>query len=167
MLKKVSVLLMVVLLLSGCAAQPVFETVSDQLDLPAVAPMRQLQVALPKEATAPTLQSEEAGKLYLCNGYTLSIQTMEAGDLDATMRSLTGFSREQLTVMETAKHGIKRYDCVWSAAGEGGDQVARAVILDDGSYHYAVTVMADFASAGDLTTTWKAILDTVGFSDTD
>lgn len=166
-MKKVCVLLVFVLLLSGCSAQPVFETVSDQLEAPVMAEMRQLKVALPKEATAPTLQSEEAGALYLCNGYTLSIQTMEAGDLDATMRCLTGFGREQLTVMETAKHGIKRYDCVWSAAGEGGDQVARAVILDDGSYHYAVTVMADFASAGNLAATWKAILDTVNLSDTD
>lgn len=166
-MKKVCILLVLVLLLSGCAAQPVFETVSDQMEAPVMAQMRQLKVALPKEATAPTLQSEEAGALYLCDGYTLSIQTMAAGDLDATLRNLTGFSRDQLTVMETAKHGIKRYDCVWSAAGEGGDQVARAVILDDGSYHYAVTVMADFASAGDLAATWKGILDTVQFSDTD
>lgn len=166
-MKIVCVLLVLVILVSGCATQPVFETVSDQLEAPVMAQMRQLKVALPKEATVPTLQSEETGKLYLCDGYTLSIQTMQSGDLDATMRSLTGFSREQLTVMETAKHGIKRYDCVWSAAGEGGDHVARAVILDDGNYHYAVTVMADFASAGELAATWKSILDTVTFSDTD
>lgn len=166
-MKTVCILLVAVLMLGGCAAQPVFETVSDQMAVPVMAEMRQLQIALPKEATAPTLKNEENGALYLCDGYTLSIQTMEAGDLDATMRSLTGFSRDQLTVMETAKHGIRRYDCVWSAAGEGGDHVARAVILDDGSYHYAVTVMADYASAGDLTATWKSILDSVSFSDTD
>ena len=132
-----------------------------------MAQMRQLQVELPKEAVTPTLQSAETEKLYLCDGYTLAMQTMESGDLDDTLRTLTGFSREQLTVMETLRHGIKRYDCVWSAAGEGGDQVARAVILDDGSYHYAVTVMADFASAGDLADTWKSILDTVCLSGTD
>ena len=166
-MKKACVLLVVVLLLSGCAAQPVFESVSDQMEAPVMAQQRQLQVSLPKEALTPTLQNAEAGKLYLCDGYTLSVQTMQAGDLDATMRSLTGFSREQLTVMETMKHGIKRYDCVWSAAGEGGDQVARSVILDDGNYHYAVTVMADFASAGDLAATWKSILNTVSLSDID
>ena len=166
-MKKACILLIIALLLGGCATQPVFETVSDQVDAPAMVQMRQLVVALPKEATAPILQSEESGKMYLCDGYSLSIQTMEAGDLDATMRSLTGFAREQLTVMETAKHGVRRYDCVWSAAGEGGDQVARAVILDDGSYHYAVTVMADFASAGDLAATWKSILDTVTLETTD
>ena len=132
-----------------------------------MAQMQQLEVALPKEATAPTLQSEDAGALYLCDGYSLSIQTMAAGDLDATLCSLSGFSKDQLTVMATEKHGVRRYDCVWSAAGEGGDQVARSVILDDGNYHYAVTVMADFASAGDLADTWKGILDSVKFSDTD
>lgn len=166
-MKKICILMILVVLLSGCSAQTDFETVFDQLEAPVVAQMRKLEVTLPKEATAPTLQSEEAGALYLCNGYTLSIQTMNAGDLDATLRNLSGFSRDQLTVMETAKYGIKRYDCVWSAVGEGGDQVARAVILDDGSYHYAVTVMADFSAAGDLAATWKEILDSVKFSDTD
>lgn len=166
-MKKVCVLLVLVALLSGCAAQPAWETVFDQLESPVMAQMQKLEVALPKEATAPTLQSEDAGTLYLCDGYSLSIQTMAAGDLDATMRSLSGFSKDQLTVMTTEKHGVRRYDCVWSAAGEGGDQVARSVILDDGNYHYAVTVMADFASAGDLADTWKGILDSVKFSDTD
>ena len=166
-MKKVCVLLVLVALLSGCADQPALETVFDQLETPVMAQMRQLSVALPKEATAPTLQSEDAGALYLCDGYTLTIQTMSAGDLDATLRSLSGFSKDQLTVMTTEKHGIRRYECVWSAAGEGGDQVARAVILDDGNYHYAVTVMADFSSAGDLADTWKEILDSIKFSDTD
>lgn len=167
MLKKLFCLMLLVLLLSGCSVQPTFETISDQMDAPVDAQMRQLQLALPKEATAPTLQSEQAGKLYLCDGYTLSVQTLQGRDLDATLRSLSGFSREQLTVMQTTHEDVKRYDCVWSTAGEGGDQVARAVILDDGNYHYAVTVMADFASAGDLAGTWKQILDSVTFSDTD
>ncbi len=166
-MKKVLWLLAVCSLLVGCGAQTVFETVTDSVEIPTLATKRQIKVTLPKEATAPTLHSEDAGMLYLCDGYSLSVQTMSAGDLDATLRTLTGFSRDQLTVMETAKHGIARYDCVWSAAGEGGDQVGRAVILDDGSYHYAVTVMADFASAGDLAGTWSAILDTVSLSDTD
>lgn len=166
-MKKVCILLILVVLLSGCNVNTDFETVFDQLEAPVMVQMRKLDVTLPKEATAPTLQSEEAGALYLCDGYTLSIQTMAAGDLDATLRNLSGFSREQLTVMETAKHGIKRYDCVWSAVGEGGDQVARAVILDDGYYHYTVTVMADFSTAGDLSAVWKEILDSVKFSDTD
>lgn len=166
-MKKVWIVLLVLVMLGGCSTQPVFETVSDLADAPVMAQQRQLQVTLPKEATTPTLRSEQAGSLYECDGYTLSVQTMEGGDLDATMRSLTGFGREQLTVMETEKHGIRRYDCVWSAAGEGGDHVGRAVILDDGSYHYAVTVMADFANAGDLAATWKSILDTVILSDID
>ena len=166
-MKILCLVLIVAVLFSGCAAQPAFETIIDQLEMPVMAQMQKLNVALPKEATAPTLQSEDTGALYLCDGYTLSVQTLEGGDLDATMRNLSGFSKEQLTVMTTEKHGVRRYDCVWTAAGEGGDQVARAVILDDGYYHYAVSVMADFASAGDLAQTWKDILDSVSIGDTD
>lgn len=166
-MKKLIVLLVLLVALNGCAAQPVFETVSDGVEVPVLAQMRQLQVSLPKEATAPTLQGEESGALYICNGYTLSVQTVKAGDVDSTMRSLTGFGRDQLTVMETVRNGVKRYDCVWSAAGEGGDHVGRAAILDDGNYHYAVTVMADFESAGELAATWKTIFDSVMLTDTD
>ena len=166
-MKKVWTLLFSCILLVGCSAQPVFETVQDSADAPGLVQPRQIEVALPKEASAPTLHSEDTGALYLCDGYSLSVQTMAAGDLNGTMRALTGFSRDNLTVMETSPNGVTRYDCVWSAAGEGGDQVGRAVILDDGHYHYAVTVMTDFASAGDLAATWSAILDTVTLSDTD
>jgi len=122
---------------------------------------------LPSEAVAPVLQSPDAGKLYLCDGYVLTVQTFDGGDLDETMRQVTGFSREQLTCMQTQSGDIKRYACVWSAAGEGGDHVGRAVILDDGSYHYAVSVTADFASAGELAQTWQELLNSVTLTDTD
>lgn len=132
-----------------------------------MATRREIQLQLPKEATAPVLQSQEGGKLYLCDGYTLTVQTLSAGDIDRTMREVTGFSKDQLTVMETEQMDFRRYDCVWSAAAEEGEQVARTVILDDGNYHYAVTVMADFAAAGELANTWQSLLGSVSLSSTD
>lgn len=128
---------------------------------------REIQLQLPKEATAPVLQNQDGGKLYLCDGYTLMIQTLSAGDLDRTLREVTGFPKDQLTVMETEEMDIRRYNCVWSAAAEEGEQVARAMILDDGCYHYAVTVMADFASAGELAQTWNSLLGSVTLTGTD
>ena len=129
-----------------------------------MATCREIQLQLPKEATAPVLQSQEGGKLYLCDGYTLTVQTLSAGDIDRTMREVTGFSKDQLTVMETEQMDFRRYDC---AAAEEGEQVARTVILDDGNYHYAVTVMADFASAGELANTWQSLLASASLSSTD
>lgn len=153
-------------MLTGCGAQPMWETVCDPAAV-AAAPCRELSVKLPADAAAPVLQSPDAGQLFLCNGYALTVQTLDGGDLDKTMRQLTGFSRDRLSCMQTQIEGIKRYDCVWSSAGEGGDHVGRAVILDDGNYHYTVSVMADFASAGELSQVWQEILNSVMLTDTD
>lgn len=158
--------ILVAIMLGGCGVQPVLETVEDPW-IEVAAPYRELRVNLPKDAATPVLQADGAGKLYLCDGYVLTIQTFPSGDVDATMQQLTGFTRQQLTCMETREGEIKQYNCVWSAAGEGGDHVGRAVILDDGNYHYAVSVMADFATAGELTDTWQTILGSVCLRDTD
>lgn len=160
-MKKLLLILCFMVALTGCGAQDTMETIADDNAAQVMAQVQQVHVSLPEEASVATMENADAGKLYLCDGYVVTVQTMEAGDLDKTLRQCTGFSRKQLTVMETVKNEIKRYDCVWSAAGEGGDQVARAAILDDGSYHYVVTVMADFASAGDLSKTWQEILDSI------
>lgn len=166
-MKKCWLVLVLTLFLTGCGAQETFETVSDVYDTPVMAQTGQLELALPKEAAVPSMESEDAGSIYLCDGYTLTVQTLAGGDLDRTLRQITGFARDQLTVMQTQSDGITRYACVWSAVGEGGDQVGRAVVLDDGSYHYAVTVMADFDDAGDLAKTWQSILDSAKLSRTD
>ena len=41
------------------------------------------------------------------------------------------------------------------------DETALIVILDDGTFHYAVSVMADADQAAKLEATWKHILDSV------
>ncbi len=164
MVKKLWILLGLGLLLTGCGAQQTFETVDDVQAAPAMAQMRQVTIALPNDAVLPTVENDTTGKLYLCDGYAVAVQTMEAGDLDSTLRQLTGFDRERLTLMQTEQSGVKRYDCVWTAVGEGGDHVCRGVILDDGDYHYTVTVMAEFSVAGDLTETWQTLLDSVSLS---
>ena len=163
---KIFFAILAVLMLTGCGGQPVLERVEDPW-VEVAAREKTLQVRLPAEAAAPALQSPENGKLYLCNGYVLTLQTFSGGDLDETMRQITGFSREQITCLQTREGEMDKYSCVWSSAGEGGDHVGRAVILDDGSYHYTVTVMADFETAGELTDTWQDLLNSVSLTDTD
>lgn len=166
-MKKILIAVALVLFLSGCGAQETFETVSDVVDMPVMAQAQQIELKLPKDAAAASMENPNAGKIYLCDGYTLTVQTMEAGDLDRTLRQLTGYGRQQLTIMETRQGKTKRYESVWTAAGEGGDQVGRAVILDDGNYHYAVTVMADFSTAGELTPVWQELLASAKLVSTD
>ena len=162
-MKKYAVLgLILALALCGCADQTVYEQVGDVYAVIAPEPA-EIVVALPEDAAVLTAGGAENGYLYFCDGYTLTVQTLAGGDLDGTFRDLTGFSEEDLTVVSAAPD---RYECVWTCAGEGGDQVGRMVLLDDGVCHYAVTVMADAADAGDLRQTWDAIMASVSLEDT-
>lgn len=153
--------------MSGCGAQETFETVSDSDAVQVVALKYQLQVSLPEEAAISSMESNDDNKIYLCDGYALTVQKLSAGDLDRTLREITGFGADALTVMQTRKDGFKQYECVWAAAGENEDQVGRATILDDGTYHHAVTVMAGYTQAGDLQSTWQDIMDSATLVSTD
>lgn len=150
------------ILLTGCGKKETFETLSDVYVQPVSAPqVWQLVVDVPQDASVTVMASEESGKLYLCDGYTVTVQTMPAGDLQKTLLTLTGFREDQLTLMQTEQAGVKRYECVWTAAGEGETQIARACLLDDGNYIYAVTAMAGESKTGELAEQWESMFDSI------
>ena len=163
---KVLCVLLMVVLLCGCAAQPTLEQVNDPW-VEVAANAGELEIRLPQEAAAPALYSPETGELYFCDGYVLMVQTFCGGDLDATMRQITGYAKDRLSYMETRNGNVDQYSCVWSSAGESGDQVGRCLILDDGSYHYTVTVMAEAETAGELAQTWQDLFGSVRLTGTD
>ena len=148
-------------MLTGCGVQETFETVDDLYVVPASVAMGRLSLSLPEETTMQVMALSDENRLYFCDGYTLVVQTMESGNLEETFRQTTGFSKEELIPIKTNHYGADRYDCVWMAAGEAGDQICRAAILDDGNYHYCVTVMAPANTAGELTETWNDLLNTL------
>ena len=145
--------------LAGCGAEETFETISDEMVFSQATP-RQIRVALPEETVLPVMETE-AGQLYICRDFEVAVQTMAGGDLDATVRTLSGFGVGDVDVMETAAAGFNRYDFVWSSAGETGDQVGRACILSDGVYHYCVTAMAPEEKAGDYQEIWNGMFESV------
>ena len=160
-MKKLLVLLPMMLLLAGCGSQETFETVADVQEVVSPPAAQQIMVDLPDSARSPVLQSEDMGDIYFCDDYFVTIQTMQNGDLDGTIRSCTGFGKDQLRLIETQNHGVTRYECVWSAAGESGEQVGRLCILDDGNYFYVMTTMADADMAGELQATWQQLFDSM------
>ena len=146
------------LLLSGCGAQETMETVADEWVEEAMAPAREILVELPEEAAAPAAENAN-GRIYLCSDYEIEIQTMDGGDLDATIRDLCGYDREELTVIASNPQGLKRYDFVWTAAGEGGDKIGRAVLLDDGQFHYTMTVLRSADSVEQSQIVWRSVFE--------
>ncbi len=157
-MKRFVVVLLMILLLTGCA--PVdYETMADVYMEPETKAAANLLVELPPDATVLTMEGGES--IWLCDGYTVSVQTLSAGDLDATLRQVTGYGKDQLAVMKRQQEGLKRYECSWVCAGEGGDQVGRTVILDDGQYHYALSLLTDAQKVAQLKEEWGRMLDTV------
>ena len=144
--------------LCGCKAADTMETVKDVWAEPEKPAPREVSVKLPGEAAVPAAESEN-GRMYLCRDYEIYIQTLNAGDLDATVRSVSGYGSEDLQVIATSPDGVDRYDFVWASAGENGDRLGRGVILDDGSYHYVLSVLRDADTAKTSQVVWSEVFD--------
>lgn len=156
-MKKILLLILVVFVMTGCSAAETFETLGQiQHQQDALPTMASIQLSLPESAAEQTFGGG-SDTVYECEGYTLVLQTLVAGDFDRTVRTLSGFSPEKLTVMESMMEQGKRYDWVWTAAGESGDLVCRASVLDDGNYHYCIYTLAPAQSAGTLAEEWNTL----------
>ena len=152
-------IVLVVALLSGCGQPVDFETMSDnylQQELPQPC---KANFWLPEDATQTVLGNGVTDTLYLCDGYTVAVQTLPAGNLDATLREVTGYGRDRVQFWERKEGENSRFVCVWVSAGEGGDQTGKATILDDGNYHYVLSVMVPAEDAGELADTWQYLMD--------
>ena len=157
-MRKLWLLLVCGMIFSGCGAEQTMETVADEAVVLASAKPREIYVALPDDTVLPAMESD-SGTVYFCKDYDISVQTMESGDLQRTVEAVSGYGKEDLTIIETTKSDYVRYDFVWSAAGELGQQVCRASILDDGNYHYVLAVMGNADTAGEYGEIWSGILD--------
>ena len=158
-MKKLWILVMMALLLCGCVAEETFETVGDEMVQPVIAQQRQIQLRLPEETLLPAMETE--GKtLYLCKNYDVTVQTLGGGNLDATVRQVSGFSAEDLTVIQTMSGDFVCYEFVWTASGDLGEEVSRAKIIDDGSFHYVLTASAAASRAGELQEIWNGMFET-------
>jgi len=157
-MKKLWVVGLLMLFLAGCGEQTVFETVNDVYVQSVNASVGQIAVNLPEDASVEVMKNEEGEQVYLCDGYTVSLHTLPGGDLGRTLKTVTGYDASRLRPVQFRQGELKRTECVWSCAGEGGDQVGRCAILDDGSFHYVVSVMAEGTHAGGLSQTWQELL---------
>lgn len=157
-MKRFVLIMVLTLLLSGCAPAD-YETMADDYLEPEQKASANLVAVLPPDAAVMAAESGES--IWLCDGFTVSIQTMAAGDLDATLRQVTGYGKDQLAVMTRQQESLKRNECSWVCAGEGGDQVGRVVILDDGDYHYVLSLLTDAENVSALKAEWDRILETI------
>ena len=131
----------------GCAPEETLETVEDEWLQPVMAVPGSLSLQLP-ETAEPVLETDTE-QMYLQEDSEILVQTLSSGDLGKTISTICGYDRENLTILNTFTDGVERYEFVWASAGEQGERLGRAVILDDGNYHYCLSVVRDAQSDGD------------------
>ena len=149
-MRKLWIVLILALIFSGCKQTDTFETVMDQTDAPIQAEKMVIMVDMPDNASLEAMESNDDCSVYICDEYTLTTYTVESGDLQKTILDATGFLPKQLDLIQTKQGDENRYVCVWTAAGESGEQVGRCAVIDDGNYHYVLTALADAENAGAL-----------------
>ena len=145
------------LLLTGCGAEETIETVSDDLIQPVMVQPGNISVELPGETALPVVENDN-GRVYVCNDYEIVLQTLAAGDLEETLKTVSGLSKDDLTVVETFLDGVSRYEFVWAAAGENGDYLGRGVVLDDGNYHYCLSILRDAEGTEKSQVNWDQVV---------
>lgn len=155
-MKLVAIIVSVLLLLCGCAAEETYETVMDVWEEVPAPEAKSICVDLPGESAMPVMESD-GGRVYVSSEYEIYVQTMPGGDIGATIEEMSGHPQESLTVLSTMQDDAMRYDFVWATAGEGGDLLGRGIILDDGNYHYTMTVLRDADTVQSSTVVWDAV----------
>lgn len=161
-MKKGLLVLVLAWILCGCTAKD-YETMSDVYPPEETPQAFAMHIDLPQDASVQTVGSE-SGKVIFCDGYEITMETIAGESMDATIKSMTGFQMDQLTVMKTQKGALACYSTVWSAATESGDQICRGVILDDGNYHYCLCMSAPAENAAQLQEQWQAIIASFSLS---
>ena len=141
-MKKVLAGICAAVLLAGCAPQqPEFETMgTEPVSQHSRAAAGEIGVWLPEEAGEAVMAGAE--KTYSWEGCEVRVRTLDGGDIRRTIEQLTGMKYENLTVMSRQKGDLKLYQTVWCSAGEDATILGRAVVADDGNYHYCVSLTA-------------------------
>ena len=144
-MKKVLAGILMALVLTGCGAEKTqpFETVGPAAyEEPAKPAAGEIVLWLPEEAVSEALAAEDGSQVYTWDSYELRLQTLEGGDIRRTLEELTGMDYDRLTVLSRDKGELELYQTVWCSNGEEGTLIGRAIVADDGSHHYCVSLTA-------------------------
>ena len=155
---KIILLMLLAVLLAGCGKTEVYETVNDEMVQSVSAQPREILFDLAQEPVMPAMESD-SGTLYLCGDFDVLVHTCQSGDLQNTVKEVSGFLPEELTVIQTGNGEVDRYEFVWTSATDLGQQIGRATVLDDGAYHYILSATVDAELIEEYQEIWNGIFE--------
>lgn len=161
---KIITLILLLTLLTSCTKAEVYETVNDEAAQSVSAQPREIYFDLAQEPVLPAMESD-SGTLYLCGDFDVVVHTCQGGDLQNTVREVSGFLPEELTLIQTGTGDVDRYEFVWTSAVDSGQQIGRATILDDGNYHYILSATVDAELIEEYQEIWNGIFESFQLSE--
>lgn len=169
-MKPFALLLLLPLLLAGCAAQPQAQEVfcvEDVLPEPTAAPDYAIRFALPPDALLAASAQNGERRLYETADGSLVIlaETLPGISASEAIPALTGFSAEALRPVVTERFGMREYRFAWSCAGEDGLLACSAALLDDGACCYCLQVRTREACAAETRAQRRAVLESFGLDE--
>lgn len=153
------ILVCLLVLLSGCSGADTLEVMYDSYESALVAAPAMVHLDFSEDHTFTVTQGE-GWYTYTGENYEIIMQTCMSGDLNQTFQQITGYAMERLTVMEIPSTDADRYVCAWSTVSEEGELVGRCTVIDDGVYHYCLSVLVDAKTAGEYREDIDAIFAT-------
>ena len=145
----VGLILLFGVVLCACGRAETFEIISDVVVTGQLSEPAKISLRIPDDATLAVMSSTD-GQSYEGDHYQIIIQTYAAGDLNQTLQQITGYSSNQLKLMEVTTEAYGKYLCAWSSVSEEGELVGRCAVLDDGRYHYCLSVLVDAQKSGEM-----------------
>lgn len=160
---KIATVILLAALLAGCGKTEVFETVHDDMVQSVSVQPREVFFDLAQEPVMPAMESD-SGTLYLCGDFDVVVHTCQSGDLQNTVKEVSGFLPEELTVIQTGEGDVDKYEFVWTSATDLGQQIGRATVLDDGNYHYILSATVDAELMEEYQEIWNGIFESFQLS---
>lgn len=158
--------LLAIALLSGCRAEPDWETVDDGdvLQVSAsVEPPYIITYSIPDDASMEPLSARNCSLYVSENGdYEIFSDALSAASLDDAIRQISGFGETELSVLETTRFGLPEYRFAWASSSDEGEYVSQASLLKDGSYYYALVFSVRQGLSGKYDDCAEAVFSSFG-----
>lgn len=159
-------MLMIAIALSGCAAEPTFETIGNVWanttaeELPA-----SIEFGVPDDTQMEVMESNGSCRSYQIGEWMLWTEILDGGDIQETMQILTGMENPEMISHPSGAYQC--YESVWTVTEEAGESVVRTGVIPKGAYHYCLSMKAPSAEAQQMGEAFRAILENVYLNDTD
>ena len=142
-MKKWGMVLMMIVLLSGCSvkSEAALETVTDGLKTEPSAPYC-IVFSVPEGMTRETFGDEGRCAVYEDeNGdYTITTEILDATTVEVAAELVSGLPLERLEILTLCRSPMTEHHFAWSSSGEEGETVSRCALIESEDYYYVLTM---------------------------